>query len=201
MNNPIDHAALNNEYAAELVREKLWVGVAKELLNAARLMEPLIVERESDYLANAFDGSEHLIGQDFRPIYFMLIAHACENLLKAAVVSRSKNELQSQAQTTGRLPNSLKSHDLYKLAVTAGLDPSEDQELLLRRLTQNAVWSGRYPLPLNANDYYGDTHMSDGKKRCVAFFHSDDVSNVNQIVSWLENSLGLSLSEPTASKA
>ncbi len=201
MSNPIDYVALKNEYATALAQERRWVDVAKELMSAAELMEPLIVGRESDYLANMFDGTEHLIGQDFRPIYFMLVAYACENLLKAAVVRLSKNDLQSLAQTKGVLPTSLKSHNLYELAVAVGLDPSEGQELLLRRLTWNAVWSGRYPVPLKAIDWYGDIKMSNGNNTMVTFFNSDDVSSVKEIVSWLESSLRLPLSEPTASKA
>ena len=200
MSNPMDYPALKNEYADELAREKRWVDVAKELLNAAELMEPQIMERESDYLANALDGTDHLIGQDFRPIYFMLVAYACENLLKAAVIRLSKSELQSQVQTDGRLPDQLKSHDLYNLAEAVGLAPSEGQELLLRRLTRNALWAGRYPVPSKAIDWYGDTKMSNGKNTIVAFFNSYDVSSVKQIVSWLESSLKMPLSETTASK-
>ena len=198
MRKSIDNAALRNEYAAELAREERWVGAAKELLASAKLMESLIVERERALLANALDETEYPTGQDFRPVYFMLVAYACENILKAALVRQSKNDLKTQAQKAGRLPNSLRGHDLCELAVAAGLSPSERLELLLRRLTRNAVWAGRYPLPLDAIEFYGDTNMSDGKTKLVAFFLSDDVSSAKQIVSWLENSLGLSLSETVA---
>jgi hypothetical protein len=75
--------------------------------------------------------------------------HALENVFKGMMVANDPalaNEM--------KLNSELKSHELDKLAAKAGFALSpEEQSLLLRTLSEIAIWAGRYPVASKLVDH------------------------------------------------
>lgn len=112
----------------------LWLHKAGSLMTA---FEALIVE--DDRMAQTGE-PRRLEG-----IAYMLAGFAMENLLKGRLIA-----LQGAAAQSG--PFKYKGHDLRQLAADAGYLLSDDENRLLERLEQFAVWTGRYPIPMNPED-------------------------------------------------
>jgi hypothetical protein len=74
-------------------------------------------------------------------VCMMLCGLMLEDLLKALLVSRTA-ALDSKGQFAH------KTHDLLKLAKLVGLKLSQDESILLEKLTRFVEWAGRYPIPL-----------------------------------------------------
>lgn len=112
---------------------------------------PWLLKAES--LMAAFEAliadDEHRV-QDGRPrrvqgVAYMLAGFAMENLLKGRLIAQ-----QDAAARAG--PFKFKGHDLRQLAQDAGCTLSDDESRMLERVEQFAVWTGRYPIPMNPED-------------------------------------------------
>ena len=103
-------------------------------------------------------------------------------LLKAELVRKFYNQFSEEFDSSGELPSLLKSHRLFTLAKTADLSMDRDEEDLLRRLTRAAVWSGRYPLPIEFNQLSGVEEFSDGRSWSVAYLGGTDIDRVRDLV-------------------
>jgi hypothetical protein len=117
--------------------------------------------------------------------YFMLRAFSFENLLKARIVRLNFVELQTSFEETKQFLKILKDHSLVKLAKRAEVPIDFEEEDLLRRLTRNAVWAGRYPTPLKYQETSGKEQFNDGKQYCVSWFGGDDIDRLNALYSKL----------------
>jgi hypothetical protein len=74
--------------------------------------------------------------------YMMLSGLCVECLAKGLILSRDPTLVE-----TGKIPGSIRSHDLAKLVAHAGMtDLDGKTDDLLRRLTQAVRWHGRYPV-------------------------------------------------------
>lgn len=78
-------------------------------------------------------------------VAYMLAGFAIENLLKGQLVAR-----QAASERAGRFK--FNSHDLRQLAQDAGYNVTDDENRLLERVQQFAVWTGRYPIPMEPDD-------------------------------------------------
>ena len=171
--------------------ELQWIRKAKSLYEAAKKLEAEVVSIWENRQAHAKDVSVRLTADHYQGPYFMLIAFAVENLLKAAAVASSREKYRSQFRRSKRFPKELKKHDLVKLAELVALSFNAEDEDLLRRLTRSAVWYGRYPIPLNYAKMSGDEQFTDGNEYLVSWFGEDDIHRLNKFVLNLPKRLGL----------
>lgn len=83
---------------------------------------------------------------------FFLIALSVENLLKA--IWAGKNHARITGITNIRKDlDGLADHDLARLARSADVAMSKDENALLDVLRDCIMWSGRYPTPLRVEEY------------------------------------------------
>ena len=83
-------------------------------------------------------------------VCLMLYGFAMENLIKALIV---KKDPSLPLIEKGAIKWGVNGHDLLSLIEKAGIDPTEDERLILPALTEWAVWQGRYPTSMDAESY------------------------------------------------
>jgi hypothetical protein len=120
----------------------VWLGQAQVLRLAARLLWHAH-EQESEKVTSAGRAETPGLGE----ISLMLIGVALEVLFKGILVARDPSLVSG-----GKLKGSLKSHDLVTLREAVGLDLPAHEAQLLERLSEAAIWMGRYPVPLRSED-------------------------------------------------
>lgn len=169
-------------YKTKAFDEGSWIECANSLLESARLLEPKILELWDNYNAHANDHSVKLRQDHYNGPYFMLMAFAVENILKAALVRAESSNLAERFEQNSKFPKELKGHDLLILAKAARITIGFENEDLLRRLTRNAIWSGRYPVPLYHCDSHNSEVYSDGGQYLVAFFGATDIERLRTFV-------------------
>jgi hypothetical protein len=169
-----------------------WMAKARSLFEAARKLESQIDLVWQSYELRSAKLVTPLEPDHYTGAYFMLIAFAVENLLKAAAISRKYFEYRDEFHKKLRFPRALQSHDLIRLANLVDLTLEKGEEDLLRRLTRSAIWFGRYPVPLDYPDIDGRAQFSDGKEYSLSWFGRTDVLRLNALVEGLPARLGLS---------
>ena len=168
-----------------------WVSKAEDLLQSAKLIEPEVVRLWDNYRANLDGEINELLPDYYQGTYFMLIAYAVENFLKAAIIREKSFEYKRKFLETLKFPSELRSHNLVKLARRAHLNFSSEEEDLLRRLTRSATWYGRYPAPLYYKHSSGAETFLDGKKYSVSWFGNNDVERLNKFIGRLKDGLSI----------
>ena len=113
----------------------------------------------------------------------MLVAFAIENLLKANLVEKFYREFRGEFDSSGKLPQLLRSHRLFELATEAGLKTGVEEEDLLRRLTRAAIWAGRYPVPIEFGGLASGEEFSDGKVWSISYLGGKDVERLRKLIS------------------
>ena len=104
----------------------------------------------------------------------MLSSYAIENLLKALIIKKS-DVIKKYINEKGNLPKILLEHNLLKLTEEAKLKDliEEEKEIpFLGKLSENAIWNGRYPVPINPQGY----------KKLENFFSSSDCKWIKDII-------------------
>jgi hypothetical protein len=126
--------------------------------------------------------------------FFMLVGFAIENLCKAVLVHRRREELVAQKLT--RLPDFLATHDLYQLLTDLGAQiPDAMVRNVLERLYRPSEWAGRYPTPVMAIDLARGQRLG----TMLGFYTADDVHDLHFVVRAVENILNHELGdEPSA---
>jgi hypothetical protein len=183
-----------------------WIDKAVDLLKTAKKLEPELIDIW-DKVEKSFDDDNISIPANYyQESYFMIISFAVENILKAKYIQLygrqcsekfyfvMASDLPLNKKLKEIFPADLKSHDLYKLAKLVELDLKDNEEDLLRRLSHNATWAGRYPVPLNHRDMPGLARFSDGKTYGLKWFGSNDVEVINKFIASLPERLGLHVS-------
>jgi hypothetical protein len=178
-----------------------WLRKSSDLLDVAKLLEPRLAERWEalkDFKRIGWMGDPRL--RDFTGVYFLLVAYGIENLLKGAAIARSQptdgvfvykqlSRLHQEFEKTGKIPESVKTHDLFRLAQDAGISCSLEEEDLLRRLTRATEWYGRYPVPLGYLEMRGTEKFSDGKEYSLNYSGADDVARITRLLDKLHGEL------------
>lgn len=172
-------------------RDFYWIQKARDLYESARKLEPEVVGIWQSYRAWAKDGSPPAATDHYQGPYFMLVAFAVENLLKAAAIARNRVHYLAQFRKTQCFPKELQKHDLVKLAKLVKLSFESGEEDLMRRLTRSAVWFGRYPVPLDYEEMSGTDIFEDGKEYLISWFGGNDIGRLNSFVSSLPARLNL----------
>ena len=162
------------EYQERVLNPYSWINQADELIKASKKLEPSIKKYWST-ASKYFDPNKGTYSPPagFKPkrplqaTYFMLLAYAIENYLKAILVAENKekyNQAILHKRTLGNLPEDLKKygHDLIQLARESKLSCTEAELSLLIRLFRHSDWQGRYPVPIKA-DKLNSTARYNGK--------------------------------------
>ena len=140
-------------YYSKLLDYQQWKLKGEQLIAAAELLEPKIQEYFIDLSDWANKKKAYPVMDDrYNSTYFMLMSFAIENLLKAMLVKYKYSDIDTEFKKTSRLPNILKSHDLFDLSLKAGLEEfALENEDYLKRLTRSSIWYGRYPISIDPN--------------------------------------------------
>jgi hypothetical protein len=168
-----------------------WIANARNLFESAKRLEPEVVRIWDAYREKIKNAAAPLPIDCFQGPYFMLLAFATENLLKAAAVSHKRSQYKNEFRHSKKFPKELMKHDLIKLAQLVGLPYSDKEEDLLRRLTRSAIWFGRYPAPLDYADMSGQKTFDDGNEYTVSWFGEGDVERLNTFILGLPGRLKL----------
>ena len=175
-------AQLSILYTEDLLRPESWFRKADELVVAAELLEPKVRSAwKSVSSPGTSETTPHAI-PGLQGVYFMLVAYAIENLWKGEL-ARTYDQAHPN-ELISRLPSHLKSHDLTKLVKR--IDPASGvsmyEEDLLRRLTRNSEWAGRYLVPTGPNATKAAEQFSDGNTRLVAAFGQHDIDRHKKLI-------------------
>lgn len=185
-----DHVYASN-YRSTLLSGQQWLIQANALLHAADLLDPEVRNVWQHNMAWLKDQTLRPQSTAIFRIHFMLIAFAVENLLKGAIVTGATSHVRDEFERTGKLPGVLKSHDLFELAQKVSFGKSREDEDMLRRLSRAAIWSGRYPVPIDFRDNAGAEEFSDGEIWAVSYFSEDDPERLKEFVKRLKAHLGV----------
>ena len=165
-----------------------WITQADELIPSSRKFEPSI-RKYWLTVSNYFDSKEGTYNPppEFKPkkllqsTYFMLVAYAIENYLKAVLIAEFETSYKNEILRTGKLPSSLNNHDLINLSERTKFTLSNIDTSLLTRLSRNSLWQGRYPVPINA-DQLNSMAIYKGNAYFTAFLAPPDIKNLNTLI-------------------
>lgn len=147
---PDDPVYWNNKHKNTLADVKSWVGTATDLIDAAMLIRPTVVESWKEI--DSKPATLEIVR--VHGVYLMLTAYAAENITKAIIIRN--NKLESNSFEEG-LPSDLRSHDLSTILGMAGIAITPAGEKLCARLSSYTYWAGRYPAPLKAKFFSPET--------------------------------------------
>lgn len=128
--------------AAGLVMEAVHEGQAARPGLMSASLDPASDEAERDEAEAQLMDALH--DSSLFDIALMLAGFGIENLAKATLVRRSDNPVPDDS-----LVSHLKTHNLTNLVRRCGIKPTPEQDYVLRILSRQVTWSGRYPFPLN----------------------------------------------------
>lgn len=183
-------------YVQILLNERKWFSQAVDLENSAVLLEDKVREMWLSFEKyRDTKNSKFLINDNYAYTYSMLMAFAIENYLKGVLVRNDKEreqKLKEELLERAALPEVLKTHELYTLATKINAIDASKYESLLRRLSQSAIWRGRYPVPLLSKALY-DQQFSDGSVFNISFLQKDDVDQVKELLLHIKEKCGIFL--------
>ena len=104
-------------YESKAFRNIHWIRCADNLIVSAKLLAPKILEVWESFRINAEDKTTPLLPDRYQRTYFMLIAFALENLLKASLVSKHSLRYKQEFHDSSKFPKEFEGHDLVKLAM------------------------------------------------------------------------------------
>lgn len=121
---------------------ELWLRQAEQQFLVATAIAPNIE-------ANALTETDTLLCAGYGKTTMLLLALAVENALKAIKAAEKKFEVDDKGNGIKRksMTGGSSGHELLSLAKGAGL--SQEQEMLLVKLTQIGVWAGKYHAPIS----------------------------------------------------
>lgn len=114
---------------ADMVRKRLW--------ELARSPEPAHIHRVEELACMR--------------TYMMLMGFAFENIAKGIIITR--NQAMVGDTKLQKWPTNRSGHGLVNLIKTVLSEISSEEEDLLLRLEEYAVWAGRYPIPWSLKEY------------------------------------------------
>lgn len=158
---------------------KAWVESADRLSVSAKILESHFEEFWNQLRnQNSFDDSKV-------STLFMLYSYMIENLLKALIVIKDKQDLSNKDWK--KLPSSLQGHNLYKLCKKSGLESlAREYESILKRLSRSAEWYGRYPTPIKASDFQNIRCSENEPMVSLSQYTSNDLNEIKYIINELK---------------
>ena len=141
-----------------------WKWFAEGLIGSADVLRGEYAARWPHVATPPLNGSDEEVRLWFvQRSALLLLAIAIENLLKGLRVARLKQEGGRHVQPTKTkgLQIQLGGHDLVAIADAAGVSVTFSERALLQELSEIALWSGRYSLPLHSRDFAPEVDRSD----------------------------------------
>ena len=115
--------------------------------------------------------------------FMLLTGLAFENLIKGIFVARYPNLVSKQKMDTALWSAIRKGHGISTLAKQVTILQSAELDVLVR-LEEYIVWAGRYPIPMNSNQYFQSE-----APRNLRTFKSTDPALVNGLFERLSEIL------------
>jgi hypothetical protein len=125
------------QHGAAIHEPLSWYCSSEDLEAAAAILQEKVEEFYKNHDKNS-------VGESVMGPYYMLTGFAMECLLKGIIVANGERVLKN-----GKIKfiDSGNQHDLIKLADKAGVIYNSVERRMLKLLTENAEWAGRYPTP------------------------------------------------------
>jgi hypothetical protein len=134
-------------YSHVLIKKEAWFQKANELVEAMSLLEPG-VEKYWQCLREQLDdpNAEAEPEYDLANVHMLLAGFAIENLCKGHLVDQLGPD-EWESVKAGVLPESLKgNHGILKFVEQTGMELSDVEKYLLKRIGEAVLWRGRYPV-------------------------------------------------------
>ena len=156
------------------LRRTTWpIAWAAKTASLNRSFEALKQVALADYAAVESDAE---CGEpSITPTVLMLGGLAIENLLKGLIAKADKI-----SQEKGK--PKFKEHGLVALAATAGVTLSDDELVLLQRLTEFVLWAGRYPASQKADVLRIHTRKTAGSRTLTSMMIPKDFEDASLII-------------------
>jgi hypothetical protein len=170
-------------YQRAVLSKSTWLDKANELFKVAGEVEQKVIKFWKSWHTHLKDKSNKIESDKCIGIYLMLVAYGIENLLKALIVVKKRDELKNGNELQkGQLPKILNSHNLVRLCKLAGFPiTNQQQEELLRRLSRGAVWYGRYPIPTSYNSGKAEIFLN-GKEYIICLHRENDITMIKELI-------------------
>jgi hypothetical protein len=139
-NYPTDPRIWQKWFTTDVNRPATWILTARDLLASLGLFLPQL---KRDWQTSVQE-KQLAPPVNIHRIFLLLSAYTFENLLKAIIVHRSA---WPDSIVERNIPHELKNHILLSLASSASISLTIEEQELLERLTEFAIWRGRYPVP------------------------------------------------------
>lgn len=150
----------NEYFAFHTTHLENWLINAVHLCSSAEL----IFEKSTE-LHSIENNSTHRVPNDsveysssYLKIGLLLASYAFESLLKSLYIAKNKDNLYSGILKNGEFPGSLRNHTLLELINKNDLPIINGHREFLKKLSNHAIWIGRYPVPLNTKQLNDSTH-------------------------------------------
>lgn len=177
------------QYLDGLLNPRSWVDKADEMIEASKVLELQLRKYWNVVQADAEEGRynkggepPHIPPPNLHGPYFILVSYSLENLFKAIIIRKRREEISNQFLQTGRLPRLINAHNLVKLSKEAKVDVDIGEEDILTRLSRQAGWKSRYPVPVELNGIQNIIQYSDGKLHFTDYYAPGDIDRLNVLV-------------------
>jgi hypothetical protein len=170
-------------FVSKLLNVRDWIKKSDDLWQSAILIESKAIQLFDDLKninPNNLNNNKVITSPGFIGIYFLLTSFALENILKAKLISNNCLIYRRLLTDKAELPSDLKSHNLFSLTRKLKISIDIEEEDLLKRLTRNAIWAGRYPVPIQVKDLDLDRY-SNGQEFNPSAFKRSDFEKIKQL--------------------
>jgi hypothetical protein len=161
-----------SDFEASFLNHDAWLGQAEQFAYAA---EALIVSIEPLRKTRTEEANSKMVGYIRGAL--LLLAVSVENSLKAVKIAQGQVKVENGKVDRASLGGGRSGHKLQVLASEANFTLSEQEALLLRRLTEIVIWAGRYQQPLSEEEY--NDAVADNPRRLMSV---SDLHHVQQIL-------------------
>ena len=171
------------QFSERLTDTRLWIEKADELVSAANFLEAEVLKYWSEIKIE----NNQIVGipnrKDAQQAYFLLIAYALENFLKALLIHQNQKTLKGRLLQ--KLPDYLLSHNLIELSSKARFNINVPEEELFCRLSRFSIWKARYPIPLYSDALANMKILSDEKAHFTDYYKPQDINLIHNIIDRL----------------
>jgi hypothetical protein len=171
------------QFSGRLTNTRLWIEKADELIVAANLLEAEALGYWSEIKVENNQIVSVPNRKNVQEAYFLLIAYALENFLKALLIHQNQKTLKGWLLQ--KLPGYLLSHDLIELASKAKFNINVSEEELFCRLSRYSIWKARYPIPLYSDALANMKILSDEKAYFTDYYKPQDINLIHNIIDRL----------------
>lgn len=177
----------NDLFSKVVINPKQWLSSAAEHIEAAHILLPSVLERNS-LIAQAMEEKVSIkVRASTTSCFLFHCALAVENATKAVIADASPTPIQAHVRQTLRVPKQVLGHQLTDLARRAKRKIDLDEEYALEFLSRYGIWSGKYPTPIDNDNYAITTTLSDGEHYVVGGYNPDVIpSYLEFAVGWYE---------------